>query len=394
MQAQAHDRVIRAWSEGSVPGAPANAAPDSGVGVVRLIATRAILRSNPELFSAPDKTIKTLRTLTDFSDASLTEAKAIVRSAMNADPQNEPSGLYVFAVILAHNGNNAEAIKLLKAAAAHGHSPSLFFLGHNYETGGLGLQIDEAAAQTNYEEAASRGHASAEYNLALLLDRKCPSANSARVKSIFKRCAERGVSNAQYSLGMSLLQTLPERSLPFLNAAADQELAIAQHALGVIYERGFTVKKNPELALRYFRAAVAQDYAPSMVALATMLYRGESVRKDCETSARLLERASAMGDAGATTRLAALYLQGEGVAQDRDFAIDLLVKAANAGNNEAKTLLLKAKLTTREEEENAETTETTSLLTNTGLMAPLLPGRKRSSGSKWVNMIRSFSNSK
>lgn len=164
------------------------------------------------------------------------------------------------------------------------------------------------------------------------------------------------------------LDTAPTvRTLPEIQAAAEQGHPEAQYDLGIMYRDGHGVAKHEGQALRWFRAAAEQGYAPAQYSLGSMnAYDHEVVEpvearqliraaaeqgyapaqfsvglsisvneSDNEEGVRWLRAAAEQGYADAQRHLASCYEHGRGVAVDFREALLWLRAAGEQGHADA-----------------------------------------------------------
>ena len=101
----------------------------------------------------------------------------------------------------------------------------------------------------------------------------------------FQAAAEKGDAEAQYRLGLLYRAGRGTRqdvakSVEWLRKAADQKHALAQYNLGVMYSAGRGMARDDAEAVRWFRKAAAQDYALAKNRLGVMYEKGLGVPQD------------------------------------------------------------------------------------------------------------------
>ena len=98
--------------------------------------------------------------------------------------------------------------------------------------------------------------------------------------------------------------------------SAASGFARAQHALGLLHERGDGVPRSLVDATAWFRKAAEQGYRDAQVSLATQYFLGRGAPRDYAEAARWYERAAEQGDEGAAYIVASQYETGNGVETD------------------------------------------------------------------------------
>ena len=97
---------------------------------------------------------------------------------------------------------------------------------------------------------------------------------------------------------------------------AEQGVARAQAALGLMYENGRGVRRNDAEAVRWYRRAAEQGFAAAQSALGVMYAKGRGVPQSDKEAVRWFRRAAEGGDALAQGILGKFYENGVGVPRD------------------------------------------------------------------------------
>ena len=192
--------------------------------------------------------------------------------------------------------------------------------------------------------------------------------------------AKKGCAKAQlyvgdcYANGNGVIMDT-EEAVKWYNAAADQELADAQHRMykccldgigternlenaakwcrkaadagfveamfdmGALYDEGLGVEQNAKSVVKWYRRGAEQGYPPCLYQLGLCYKLGYGVEKDEDEASKWQNkavsawRASAnAGDTEAMIRLGDLYMKGDLVELDKEKAVQWYRKAAEAGN--------------------------------------------------------------
>ena len=96
--------------------------------------------------------------------------------------------------------------------------------------------------------------------------------------------------------------------------------AIAQYALGVMYDLGEGVSQDPKQAIIWYRHAAEQGYALAQYALGVIYEKGEGVLQDHQEAVKWYRQAAGQGYALAQYALGVMYDNGLGVLQDQILA--------------------------------------------------------------------------
>lgn len=132
--------------------------------------------------------------------------------------------------------------------------------------------------------------------------------------------------------GRALLSGDYASALKILEPLANHGNAMAQSALGAMYEGGLGVSRDYSHAVQWYRKAADRGDAFAENALGEKYYLGEGVSENKIEAAIWYRKAANQGNLDAQTSLGAMYLHGEGVAQDYSLALTWTFKAASQGN--------------------------------------------------------------
>ena len=185
----------------------------------------------------------------------------------------------------------------------------------------------------------------------------------------------------QYRQAMSLLlagnpnASDRDRAVALLQAAASQNYAPAETALGTIYEQGILVTKEVSKAILFYSKAADQGDWIAQFSLGRIYFLGLGTAKDATAARKWFTQAAAAGDSGsafflgllndhdlgnppdyvdaakwyrfaaergnrfAPERLAGLLLEGRGVQQNRQEGYAWLLVAVEFGNRHAQAKL-------------------------------------------------------
>ncbi len=212
---------------------------------------------------------------------------------------------------------------------------AMTLIGELYNQG-LGMREDPAKAAEWYRLAADLGDPHAQFALAMLTLRgrgveRAPDA----ARALLESASGKGHPAASYNLALLLLQsdeaTDLARAAELLRQASEEEVADAQHALGVLYARGRGVEQNALRAFAWFGRAARNGNLAGMVEQAIALFNGDGVVANEPEAAGLFRRAAFRGNAIAQNRLARLYVAGRGVPRNEIEAAAWHIMAAAQG---------------------------------------------------------------
>ncbi|CAF1066643.1 unnamed protein product, partial [Didymodactylos carnosus] len=163
--------------------------------------------------------------------------------------------------------------------------------GHQYELGDVDVEQDYEQAAKYFAKAASQGNAEGMYNLARLTDRGL------------------GVKK-DHSLALRLLEQAAEQPLEhsILKGCPNVGVAEAEHALGVRYFEGISVRKNLSVAVYWYQRATDHGSAMAANNLGSMYLDGLAVDKNLKKGEELLALAARREDPVAMLTLAEILL--------------------------------------------------------------------------------------
>lgn len=137
----------------------------------------------------------------------------------------------------------------------------------------------------------------------------------------FTASASQGNALGQFNLAMMhLRKELPDArdatAWRLLQKAADQQLALAENALGEMIEQGRRGKPEPKAACGWFERAAEHGNADGALATATCYYLGRGRKQDMAQAHRWYLEAAKAGDVGAQYIVASMFENGLGVQSD------------------------------------------------------------------------------
>jgi TPR repeat protein len=136
--------------------------------------------------------------------------------------------------------------------------------------------------------------------------------------------AVRAVSRGDYAAAYREFQTLANRGDPR-----------GQNGLGILYVRGWGVKRDLDKALNLFHIAAKQGHRAAENNLGELYMAGLGVPKDFHQAFQWCWRAAQKGDPDAQNNLGVMFAGGLGVEQDHAMAMYWFQKSAKQGNVQA-----------------------------------------------------------
>ena len=150
--------------------------------------------------------------------------------------------------------------------------------------------------------------------------------------------AEKGNASAELLIGLKYLEGghSDAQAAHWPERASDHGNAVAQNALGALYQSGRGVGADPAKATRLYLAAAGQGNRHAMSNLAVLYAGAGQGMKDYTEASRWFERSASLGYVDAQFNLAVLYERGDGVPQSLIDAYKWYAIAAASGDAVAK----------------------------------------------------------
>ncbi|MHA1567263.1 MAG: tetratricopeptide repeat protein [Alphaproteobacteria bacterium] len=117
---------------------------------------------------------------------------------------------------------------------------------------------------------------------------------------------------------------------------AEQDVAVAQYNIGVMYRNGEGVPQDYGEAVTWYRKAADQGYAPAQYNLGIRYRNGQGVQRDNGEAVNWYRLAAEQGLASAQNDLGLMYLEGLAVPQDFVLAHKWFNLSAAQGNESAR----------------------------------------------------------
>lgn len=248
-------------------------------------------------------------------------------------------------------GDPINAIALLKSWADRESPYALFLLGRLAENG-LNILPDPHKTLAWYQQAADKGHKSAQYALGKIyregIENIVQKDYQAAAKW-FEQAAAQGEYGAAYELGKlyetgSGVRKNSKKALELIDHAAGCGYPEAQYYLGYLCENGVGgVKQDYQLALHWYQKAAEKNHTFAHFLLAQLYEKGRGIEKDLKLTYFHYLCAAENGHGEAMMRIARAYHYGnEAVFQNIGAAISWYSKSAiEVGNLEAAMVLFK-----------------------------------------------------
>lgn len=119
-----------------------------------------------------------------------------------------------------------------------------------------------------------------------------------------------------------------EKAVELYTLASNKGHAEAQNNLGFLYANGYGVKADYTKAFELYTLSAKQGYSKAQINLG-LLY---SIKRDYKKTIELYTLASNQGDPDAQNMLGLIYFKGEGTPENKLLAYKLWVDSAKGGN--------------------------------------------------------------
>jgi hypothetical protein len=141
-----------------------------------------------------------------------------------------------------------------------------------------------------------------------------------------------GYSHAQVGLveGMaSFARGEHQTAFRELQPLAEQGIAVAQFAVGVMYSDGRGVAKDPTEGEKWYLKAAEQGLALAQLSLGSAYFLGFGVKEDHSKAVKWYRRAAEQGWTQAQFNLGSMYSAGKGVSRNQALAYQWCLLSAN-----------------------------------------------------------------
>ena len=248
---------------------------------------------------------------------------------------NNSDAQYFFAYIIISNQINnvdiREAIGYLMLSVNKEQIDAIYLLGILYINGNVIYKNTEKGIEL-LQKAANHKNLNAIYYLSVFtlngvyLPQDIPKAlNSLTYLAVNCKYVDAQMLLFKYYLDPSHLDN--DKSLSFLQMAADNNQPNAQFELGCLYEKGTIFKQNIELAIYYFSLASNQNHADAQMNLGSIYYKMNNIEK----SLKYYTLSASNGNFTAQYNLGIWFYEGKIVKKNVEKAIKYFTDSAKQG---------------------------------------------------------------
>lgn len=257
------------------------------------------------------------------------------------DPEVERACLKQYNIAIAYKNQKRykNAIAIWAELAKYNYAPAINDIAQCY-LNGIGLKKNEQQAKKFFENAATNGNPTAQYELAMLYKSGTGCEQSDELAATWmRRALLQKEPRAMVHKAKELIETKEEAAIDeataLLAEAAQSGNAEANLEYGLILINPNKTGKTVEDGHNHIRMAAEQGLEDAMLIIMEI----EHIAKNYEEAYRWAKALSQAGNHHGTKRMADFYYSGQGVKRDKQLAKDLYRTAANAGNKEAAKIL-------------------------------------------------------
>lgn len=245
-----------------------------------------------------------------------------------------PEGCLGLALSLARRKQPGQRMRIAAAVqlAANAGLPTAIYLLAVITEHGMGVTVDQAAAERLYQLAAEKGLASAQFRLGLaLIEGSLIHQDPVAGEAWMRRAALAGNLDAAYRIGERYVKgPRPDyaEAATWYRRGAEAGHQPAARALASLYLSGNGVVRNAEEATRWLRTAANGGNHESQVDLANLVLDGAGEPSDGVNVAGWFGVTASSGDLVAAFNLGLCFAEGVGVRKDQVRAAHWMRRAA------------------------------------------------------------------
>jgi TPR repeat protein len=248
---------------------------------------------------------------------------------------------------LSYNIAGAEQATLyFKQAALQNNREGQYMMGFLYDSG-TGVKQNKELAKQFYEKAADQGMPQALYNLGYMYYMgQGVTKDVVKAFSYFKKgekdCAKcQSMLGIIYTLGLNGVEVDKKKGFDYFTAATttQQDLAIAQYNLGIMYYNGWGTPSDEKNAILWISKAADQGLPRAEYFQGYLVYNGIGQAQNLAQAIELYSKAADHGLVDAQFAAATLYHNGEGVEKDEQKAAVWYEAAAKQGLAKAQYMI-------------------------------------------------------
>jgi hypothetical protein len=237
-----------------------------------------------------------------FSTLAFSDHGGIHELTNKALEEDSPSAQYKLGLLYLkgdHDGpaDIKKAIEWLTLASEQGFAAASHRLAMlHYE--GKHPTLTRQEARALLEQAASKGHAQAQKDLAAIIRNPPPLKKVAKITPKEPKAAV-----ASTPTPATPVQAIDKTNTQLVSSLAQNGDANAQHILAGLLRTGDGVPKDSEAAVKWYEKAIEQGHADAMFDLGDMYSNGDGIKRNRIQAKRLYKKAAEKGHTRARLRL-------------------------------------------------------------------------------------------
>ena len=231
-------------------------------------------------------------------------------------------------------------IQTILAGVERGNRESIYFFGL-YKLHGIGLSKNQTIAASNFLRAADLGHIEAMTAFAVLcMNGRGVEQDYNKAVAYLRKAVGKGDVNAHWFLGKLLMEGkgVPgggpqlEEAFQLLSLAAANNIADAEHLLGILYEYGKGTQIDFAKAFDMYQRASHQNHVESTYHMALMHAFGRGVPQNFKLATALFDQGARNDHAPSTYYVGIMKLYGYGCEPNYHLAMNWFERAAGMGD--------------------------------------------------------------
>jgi len=236
-----------------------------------------------------------------------------------------------------HQGNFDKAFQLYKEAADKGNAEAQFNVAEYYYkfyNEEIVLSVEDKSnafkkAAEYYEKAALQDHAKAQYTYYKLY-------HELKEEKELEDYLNEGLKEEKREHFLDNLISVfdQDKALIYLKRAAEHGNADAQYQLGRCYDYGKGIEKDPEKTFQWYMKASEQGYSKAQYDLGTCYEEGYGTEEKPEEAFKWYMEAAKQGDFNAQYEVGRCFIQGYGTKKMPEKAFKWYMKAAEQDNSD------------------------------------------------------------
>ncbi len=259
---------------------------------------------------------------------------------LKARQQVLPAADYALGALSFNGVGIGTALPYFKQAALQNNPDGLYMMGYMNDSG-TGVPVNKELAKQFYQKAADLSMPQAIYNLGYMYYMGQGATKDFDKALLYFKKGEKVSAKCQsmlgliYALGLNNIPVDKKKAFDYFTTAANQNLAVAEYNLGIMYYNGWGTASDSKNAVTWIAKAADQGLARAEYFQGYLVYNGIGQTQNLAQAVELYSKAADQGLMDAQFAAATLYHNGEGVEKDDQKAAVWYEGAANQGSAKA-----------------------------------------------------------